>query len=481
MIYGAGSIVLKLINFILIPVYTRFITPNEYGLLAITSSVLAVFMILYSLEMRGAINFFYTRSDRPEIRNRNISSIWLAMISFALLMAVLFDTFGEKASAILFISVPYSPYIRIVIWTAFFTVFSQVPQVLYQVKESPIPYVILLVANALLNIGLSVYFIVVMRLGALGYLLGAFISSFVMSVPYLIITLRMIRPSFGWRQLVPILAYSMPLVLHSLSAWLLEYSDRLIMEKFIPLSQIGIYSLGFQFGAIVNLFSTAVNTAWVPLIFRLDSQDPEHSKARISRLVTYLITSVAFIFIILIIFVREINSLATPPEYKYAYQIAYWVALGQLFHGLYYIPVNFLFLRGKTKFVPLITIGSAVIDVFLNIALLPHFGVIAAAWAGCFSKMIMLTLALLISHRVYPFKYEVNRLVKLIIIVTIIFFINLLMPEYSLGLSLTLKSMLVLVTIPILFLANYFTQEERLFISSFFRSLLHRNYFSITL
>jgi Na+-driven multidrug efflux pump len=164
----------------------------------VISSVLAVFMILYSLEMRGAINFFYTRSDRPEIRNRNISSIWLVMISFALLMAVLFDIFGEKASAILFISVPYSPYIRIVIWTAFFTVFSRVPQVLYQVKESPIPFVVLLVTNALLNIGFSVYFIVVMRLGALGYLLSAFISSLLMSIPYLIITLRMIRPSFSW-------------------------------------------------------------------------------------------------------------------------------------------------------------------------------------------------------------------------------------------------------------------------------------------
>ena len=186
------------------------------------------------MEMRGAINYFYSHFDQPENRSRNIGTLWLAMISFAFVMALLFDTFGKHAFSAVFKSIPYLPYFRIVVWTAFFMVMAQVPQVIFQVKETPIPFVILLLFNALLNIVISVYLIVVMKLGALGFLLGAFLSSLLMSIPYLFITIRLIRPTFSWTHLGPILAYSLPLVVHSLSAWLLEYSDRVIMEKFIP-------------------------------------------------------------------------------------------------------------------------------------------------------------------------------------------------------------------------------------------------------
>ena len=460
-VYGFGSMLLKAIGFLLIPVYTRHLTSADFGTVALAGSLTAVLSILFALELRGAINYFYYQPGSPEERLSRNGTIWLAMVGLALILALVADRLGQPLFALVFQSVPFDPYVRLVIWTTFFAVLGQFPQLIFQVREKPLPYVALLVSNAVLTIGLVIYFVVYRGLGAYGYLLGLFFAGALMSLPYLLVALRNLRLTMQWGLLIPILLYSLPLVPHSLSSWLLELSDRFILEKFVPLAEIGIYSLGYQFGSIVNLVASAMNTAWVPFVFRILEQTPQEAAARISRLSTYFVLVLTLVFLGVGLYVREVNLLVTSDAFYPAYRVAYWVALGQLLQGLYYIPVNFLFLRNQTSYIPIITISSAVVDIILNLLLLPHYGMIAAAWAGLVSKMVMLVCVLWISRRVYPIQYENARLGKLLGLALVVFGAGLLVPQVSLPLGFALKTG-ILSIFPAGLLAFGFFQPEEL-------------------
>jgi O-antigen/teichoic acid export membrane protein len=460
-IYGIGSILLKAIGFFLIPLYTRHLSTADFGIMALTSSVSAFMVVIFALELRGAISYFYYNAKGDEERLENNGTIWIAMVSISLVMAVLFDFLGRPIFNLLFHSVPFDPYFRMSIWITFFTVLGQFPQNIFQVRERPIPYVVILFIGTLLNIGLVIYFVVFRNMGVFGYLMGLLIAGGAMAIPNIFVALKNLRLSIRWSVLTQALFYSLPLVPHSLSAWLLELSDRFILEKFVSLSDIGVYSLGYQLGSIVNLFASAVNAAWVPFVFRIVNEDPKNAIGRVSRLATYYILALSMVFLVVALFVREVIIFATPISFHSAYLVAYWVVVAQLAQGLYYVPVNFLFLHKKTQYIPIVTLSSAIVDVLLNLMLLPRYGMIAAAWAGLASKITMVLVVVFISNRVYPVTYEYARLGKLLGAAIALFGFSLFIPSIPITLSLVIKFILFLLFLPSLVFLRFFSDDEK--------------------
>jgi O-antigen/teichoic acid export membrane protein len=167
------------------------------------------------------------------------------------------------------------------------------------------------------------------------------------------------------------------------------------------------------------------------------------------------------VFLLISLFVREANFILTSQSFHSAYLVAYWVTLAQLTQGLYYIPVNFLFLRKKTQYVPFVTLASAIVDVSLNLLLIPRYGMIAAAWSGFASKIVMVIVVSLIANKVYPIPYEYVRIGKLLSVVLALFATSLLIPSGSLWVSLAEKSALF-VSFPLfLYCLQFFTPDEK--------------------
>jgi O-antigen/teichoic acid export membrane protein len=431
LVYGIGSIVLKGLSFLLIPLYTRYLSTTDYGIIAITGSVITVLSIIFSLELRGSIAYFYFNANGEQQRRRTNGSIWLAMVMIALIMAILAELNGCRIFGLIYKEIPYQPYFRMAVWTAFFLIFAQMPMNLFQVREKPVYYITLTVISTLLNLVLVIFFVVIRKMGAYGYLLGSLLSAALMIVPYSVIALRQISFAFDWKIIKSVLLYSLPLVPHSLSAWILDLSDRSILEKFVPMGDIGIYSLGSQFGSLIALIASAINFAWVPFIFRLFEQDPENASKRIASLVTYYVLFLSFICLGLELFVRDILQFMAAPAYHAAYLVTYWVLAGQFLTALYYIPVNFLFLKKKTQWIPLITITSGIVDIGLNFLLIPQYGYLAAAWAGVISKIFMLVIVFVLTLRIIQIPYEYRRVALMIGWMVCIVFIGMLMPSYS--------------------------------------------------
>jgi O-antigen/teichoic acid export membrane protein len=397
------------LGFVLLPVYTRYLSPAEYGIVALTVTCTVVLGMIFPLGLRGAISRTYYQSGTVEERKERVGTLWIAMILFAVASALLLDRAGPSLAAAVLPEVPFHPFLRLAVWTALLGVLGLTPLVLLQAQERARAYVLLTLWTALTTTAVTVS-LVVRGGGARGYLQGALIGAALAAIPYLALTIGQIRPVFRLRILMPALAFSLPLVPHALAGWALEMSDRAILTRFLPLHDVGVYSLGYQLGAAMGLVTTAFNAAWVPFLFGTLKNEGDAAYPKLARLVTYYAVALCFIALGWSLLVEHAIRLIAGPEFREAYRITPWVVGGYVLAGLYLVPTNLLFWRQRTRVIPLVTIAAGAVNVGLNLWLVPRHGAIAAAWSTLAAYAVLLILTWRSAERLHSFPYEYRRL-----------------------------------------------------------------------
>ena len=397
------------LNFALLPVYTRFLSPAEYGVVALTVTCTLVLGLLYPLGLRAAISRTYYESGTAEERKERVGTLWIAMIAFAAISALLLDRVGAPLASAILPEVPFHPYLRLAVWTAFLGVLGVAPLVLLQAQERPRAYVFLTLWTAVTTTGITVW-MVVRGGGAEGYLRGALVGAALAAMPYLALTIGQIRPVFRMGVLLPALAFSLPLVPHALAGWALEMSDRAILTRLLPLHDVGVYSLGYQLGATIGLLTGAFNAAWVPFLFATLKDEGERAHPKIARLVSYYTAVLCFVGLGWALMVEHATTLIAGPEFRDAYRFAPWVVGGYVLAGLYFVPTNLLFWHRQTRTIPLVTLTAGAVNIGLNLGLVPRYGAIAAAWSTLAAYAVLLVLTWWSAARVHPFPYDYWRL-----------------------------------------------------------------------
>lgn len=410
LLYGLGGALVGALAFILLPLYSRVLTPAEYGTVAVMAAVTAVLSLTMPLGLHGAVTRLYFETADVEERRQRVGAIWLAMVGIALFLGALAQVFGAAAFGLLLPAVPFYPYGVLAVWTAVASVFARIPLGLLQIEERAREYVALTIGMALLTTLLTVILVVTLRLGAAGYLAGALAAGIVMAPVYVLLTTR--RANVRWRPDIvrSALLYGTPLVPHGLAGWTLELSDRAILQRFVSLASLGIYSLAYQFGVLMNVVGTALNNAWIPFVFKRLNEDRSDAGASLSRLATYFAAAIAWAGLGVAMLAGDAIAVLTPVAFHDAIPLAPWIVFGCALQALYYVPGNLVLARGRTSRLAIVTFSAAVMNVTLNLALVPRYGVAAAAWATFASYLLMLGLAWRAGQRAFALHYEYARL-----------------------------------------------------------------------
>lgn len=459
-VYGLGNVLAQGIAFLLIPVYANYLSPDEYAILSIAATVNAALVVVLQFGLAGALTrFHFDYLDDQRARRSYYGTIWLSLTGASLLLALLLNWQGEWLFQVLFRSVSFVPYGRLAVWQAFVTVASVVPLVLFRVREQPIPYTLLTVGRFLLSTGLIVFFVIARNEGAAGALKGQVLAGAIMAVPFTYITLRNIRFSFHWDKLKASLAFGLPLVPHQLSSWALQMSDRPLMEHFLPLEQVGVYSLGYRIGQMLDLILSSANMAWAPFFMRTAATE-EDAPRIFARLTTYLVAGILVLALGMALLGRDIILVMASPKYHEAYSVVPIVTLGFLAHGLYFLVTNQLFFVKRTLRLPLYTALSAGVNIGLNVLTLPRFGMLAAAWNTAIGYVLLFLLVFWDSKRVYPVPYEYRRLGTLLAVAGLVYLPGHFLTLTSPYLDALVKLGLVACFPAALFLFRFFTPRE---------------------
>ena len=458
--YVAGDILTRGAALLLLPLYTRFLTPEQFGIVGAAEMLKQLLIMLLPLGLTGAVNRFYHQLPDALARRQAFGAMWLALMIVPALITLALDLWGRPLFAALFPRTPFDPYLRLALWTAYLqSAFVLLPPALLRAREAARGYIGYNLAFFCLTNGLILWRVAGGG-GAGGYLGAQLIASALMAVVAVAVLLPHARPALAWAALAPMLAYSLPLVPHFLGHWGLGLADRAIVERYAGLEQLGLYTLAFQVGAVAQLAVTAGINALLPMFARA-ARDPAEL-ARLPRAATYYALAAAAVVLALALAAQDVLRLLTPPAYHAAGPMAVLLIIAAMPLALYYLPMNALAqTAGRTAAIPLLTLAAAAVSLSLTLLLAPRYGAMAAAASTVVGYSALLGLLLLLAWRRQVVAFEYGRIGKIVLALAISLGVGLLALRLGPLANLLLVPPLLLLLPLALTLLGFWRAEER--------------------
>jgi len=404
--YTSANLLDAGIPFLLLPLLTAYLLPEDYGKLSLTLVLIKLILPFVGLNIFSAVSVEYFKLSKSEFKKYLSSVIYLPIFSFCLFfLATLF--FGQFVAN--WLDLPQA-WIQLIPLIALLHHLPLVLLSLLQAKEKPINYSIFKIGLTIFNFGLSIFFIVSLKEGWTGRLMGISLAYFIFNGITILILFQKQLISFflQYKYCKQALLFGIPLIIHSLSGVLISMSDRLFISSFIDNTAVGIYSVSFQVSSIVMLFTLSINKAWSPFLFRKLSEKGNGYQIKIVKITYYLMLSITAIFILFIIFHSTIFDIFIDSKYQRNSSLILILSLGFVFQGFYFLVTNYLFFEKRTSVLSLLTGLSAVCNLVLNYIMIPHFGMIGAAYASCISYFIFWLITWRITHFYSPMPWTLK-------------------------------------------------------------------------
>jgi len=411
-VYGIANFSIRALNFLLIVVYAHYLQPHDYGIIYMAEIVAAFLIIFSSLSMDSALQrmYFQHNHNPEELRSYLGSAIRFGLSWMAVFLALVLILGGSVPSHLsAHASVPFYPYIAMAIATATATQGVQYRLAIYQAARRAGSYALLSFVLAVLTAGGCVYGVVISRGGVLGMMKGKLVAAI---ITFLIAAWSMrtfLTAQFQWRFVRDSLSFSLPLIPHLVMASGLVVADRFILEHYRNLSEVGIYSLAYTFGMVMYLVTQSLSQAWLPMFFELAGEGEKNREvlARICSGLAILLAALACLGILLSpLFVHATLDYG----YHSAARIVPLVVMGYLFHALFSLFDLSILQAKRTASVFTISLIAFTVNLALNFAMIPRWGMYGAAWATTIAYGVEAIGAFALAQRFFPLPYRVAEI-----------------------------------------------------------------------
>lgn len=428
--YILASVLQGAMSFLLLPLYTRFLMPEDYAVLSIIASFIGALSTVITLQVHSGIPRFVIKfikdEERAKIYFGSITLILALLISFS---CFLIHIFSREIFNLIFSrssNLALKPFIYIALWTALPNLLISSCGLLLQTLEQGKKFFIVSVAQVSANVVFGVIGVVIMKLGILGYLSAQFLASLVgllCMAWFLRGWLRVSFRKFPFSDVIESLRYSIPIIPHMFAIYVYMYSDRLILQRYVSLSAIGIYSMGDTFAGILLILVNATTTAYSPRFLKLAQENKLVCRNDTEAFIKLWWFVVMGIYLGYLLFSKYVVRFMTQPNFFPAVPLIQVLAVAYIFRGLYCFAINAIFFTGETKYVPLITVSAAIINVVVNLYFIPRFGTWAAAWSTVISYAMTFILALYFTRKDSLVSFPWQAMAKMALAVVFVFVI----------------------------------------------------------
>ncbi len=407
-LYTTAELLKKAIGFIMIPLYTHYLAPADYGVIEILNLILEVLAIIVGARIISAqTRYYHIYEDHREKREVYTTALVFAMLLSALSIATLW---GETAglSRLTLGNGSYAAHYRLVIACFAIQNIFLVGENDLIIRKRSLFFSGLSIILMILSLSLNVLFLAVFHLGVWAILWSIFITKAV-NLVVVPATLRGDKIRFSSKKLGQMLRYGLPLVPASLAMFVIHFSDRFFLQRYCSLTDVGIYSLAYKFGMIISvILSTPFQRAWGTHSFEIERR-PESSVVH-ARIFTYFACILAFLGLCISVFIEDAIALLAPPSYAGAASIVPLIVLSYVLMGLGGMAALGIMLSCRTQYMTYIQVPAAAINIALNFALIRPYGIMGAALATLLTFGIMFVATFWVSQRIYPIPYEYRRL-----------------------------------------------------------------------
>ena len=406
-VYGLGAIVSRFIAILLLPLYTRYLTPADYGAV---ETLLALSAVLVTI-LRGGIStaFFRFWFDSPDQSHRRVvlrTSFWYTMTAATFGLAAGW-IFADWISDALFGTTDRSWLVRaafVALWAQMN--FEQLTSV-FRVEERSTAFVAASLVNVAITIGATVFFVVNLEWGATGLIVGNFTGTLCVYAALLFYRREQLGLQFDWRLYKAMEKFGLPLVPSGLFLWVVNFVDRLLLVKLASTREVGLYSIGIRLSSAITLLFVAFRTAWPAFAFSIE--EDEEAKGTYAYVLTYLIVICSWIAAALALLAPWIVEWLAQPAFASASRVVGPLSFAAVaFAGYMVISIGIGRAR-RTQFNWVITGIAGAVNVGLCFALIPSYGMMGAAVATVVSYVIMFLGMAWWSQQIFPVPYQWRR------------------------------------------------------------------------
>lgn len=398
-LYTIFSFIYNGLNFVLMLILAKFLTPSDYGSLNLFNTLIQIIGIIICLCTTSYVNVAFFQKDRETLRK----IIWICFIVTSIIL-------GALSMVLLF---AYDFMVKIVgigiqyqwlaLFICYFQVFTSMNLDIFRLEERPKIYGIYTITQGILNFILTFLFIVGMKYGWEGRVYAMFLTGcafFVLSI-YLMYKATYLRPSVFTKSLVvETLIFSLPIIPHLASFWLKQGMDRYIIKFFYGTSEVGIYSFAMNLAAIIAIIGNAFNSSNSVYIFKKLSDGYEKVKATLRKQAVLMSAVFLVISALVILFSWGLIYFFLP---KYTESMKYIIPLGvgAFFQCIYLLYVNYIFYHKKTVTLMSITLTTGLIQLGLSLWL--------TRYSVLYTAYISMGISILTAFTVMMFAKKYNR------------------------------------------------------------------------
>lgn len=408
-IYSISNFINAGINFMLIPVLTRYISKLDYGLLTMFTLFITFLTPFVGLSIHGAITRKYYQKD-DTIFPKYIGNCLNILLISTIIITSLCKIFESQLELLMDLN-PRMIYGVILI--CFFQFINLILLSVWQAQIKAVYYGIFQFILAVLNISLSLYFVIGLKLGWEGRIYGLFIATALMAIVAfgILYYQRIIIFSFNLEYLKHALRFSLPLIPHSIGAVLISMSDRFILKDLKGLEETGLYMSAYQIASIFGVLLASFNSAFVPWLYKKLNENDDHVKLAIVKMTYKIMIFLIFIGIFGSIIIKPIWPLILGNGFLDAYKYFPLLLLSFIFNGMYLLVTNYLYYVEKTAILGYLTVLIVMINIPLTYILIKFIPYNGAAYAVAGSSFIMFTLTWYFAAKAYrmPWGYLYNK------------------------------------------------------------------------
>jgi O-antigen/teichoic acid export membrane protein len=411
-IYGAANFGIRALNFLVILVYAHFLRPSDYGIIYM-AEIIASFMIIFGgLSIDSALQrlYFQHNHNSEELRSYLATAVRFGLSWMAVFLALVLVAGGSIHSHLReYTAVPFYPYIAMAIVTATASQGVQYRLAIYQAARRPGSYALLSFFFVVLTAACCVYGVVIRRGGALGMMKGKLVAA---TITFLVAAWSMrtlLAARFQWRFVRESLSFSLPLIPHVLMASGLVVADRFILEHYRDLSEVGIYSLAYTLGMVMFLVTQSLSQAWLPMFYELAGNRKKNHQV-LGRICSGLVIGLIALACSGMLLAPSFVHVALDHRYRPAALIVPLVVMGYLFHALFSLFTLSILQAKRTAIVFIASAIAFAVNLVLNFAMIPRWGMYGAAWATTLAYGVEALGAYIFAQRFFPLPYRVMEI-----------------------------------------------------------------------
>ena len=459
-LYAIGSILSKAIAFLMLPIYTRYLTPADYGVAALIEMTLDVVAILAGAQVAQGIFRFYHKADSETARRAVVSTaLSTLVVSYAAFGAIVFAA-APAISQLVFESPERAGLIRLAAGSFALQSFILVPMAFGRVMERSALVVGATILKLVVQVGLNLAFIVGMHMGVRGVFLSTLGANLVLALLLGGWTIRLVGLGIDRNVLRSLVRYGVPLIGVQAATFTMTFSDRYFLQAAGHEATVGLYNLAYQFGFLLLMLGfVPIEMIWGPRRFQVARGDnPGPVLATAFRLIN---VSVFTIGVGIALFVGDLLRMMATPPFHPAASLVPVLLVAYVFHGWAMMHDIGVLLKERTEFLTVANWVAAVVALIAFAVLVPRWLAAGATVGAVLAFGVRWGLTYYFSQRLWHVQYDWAPILRNALAAGVVCVTSQLLPSMSLVTSLAVHLVLFAAYIALVWLLPILHRDEK--------------------